>query len=217
MTVDDYSSGLNVRRHQNKLGTAISDSGTGGPRRRQPTEEVEHAAPVHFWSTFAACAIARAISAAPSTLVRCSSSNSLARCSWRHCWRIRFTSQLTSCCSRMTLLQPEGMAGQANQSCHPWIQYSRAARRPPARFCVSARHQRYAACDAERLHHRNRQASSQRHRRMHHAAPRLWHVAIVPGDDRMHSSAGAAARTMRKTKHRGIASVATDFMLNPIA
>ena len=37
MTVDDYPSGLNVRRHQNKLGTAISDSGTGGPRRRQPT------------------------------------------------------------------------------------------------------------------------------------------------------------------------------------
>ena len=35
MTVDDYPSGLNVRRHQNKLGTAISDSGTGGPRRRQ--------------------------------------------------------------------------------------------------------------------------------------------------------------------------------------
>jgi hypothetical protein len=35
MTVDDYSSGLNVIRHQNKLGTAISDSGTGGPRRRQ--------------------------------------------------------------------------------------------------------------------------------------------------------------------------------------
>jgi hypothetical protein len=37
MTVDDYSSGLNVRRHQNKLGTAISDSGTGAPCRRQPT------------------------------------------------------------------------------------------------------------------------------------------------------------------------------------
>ena len=35
MTVDDYSSGLNVRLHQNKLGTAISDSRTGGPRRRQ--------------------------------------------------------------------------------------------------------------------------------------------------------------------------------------
>jgi len=37
MAVDDYPSGLNARRHQNKLGTAISDSGTGGPRRRQPT------------------------------------------------------------------------------------------------------------------------------------------------------------------------------------
>ncbi len=37
MTVDDYSSGLNVRRHQNKLGTAMATAGTGGPRRRQPT------------------------------------------------------------------------------------------------------------------------------------------------------------------------------------
>ena len=35
MAVDDYPSGLNVRRHQNKLGTAISDSGTGAPCRRQ--------------------------------------------------------------------------------------------------------------------------------------------------------------------------------------
>jgi hypothetical protein len=34
MAVDDYPSGLNARRHQNKLGTAISDSGTGGPRWR---------------------------------------------------------------------------------------------------------------------------------------------------------------------------------------
>jgi Protein of unknown function (DUF1800) len=30
-----------------------------------------------------------------------------------------------------------GGAGQANQSCHPLIQYSRAARRPPARFCLA--------------------------------------------------------------------------------
>ena len=99
---------------RDKPGTAIGDSGDRrtAPDASQP-EEVEHAAPVHFWSTFAL------------------------GCSWRHCWRIRFTSQLTSCCSRMTLLQPEGMAGQANQSCHPLIQYSRAARRPPARFCLA--------------------------------------------------------------------------------
>jgi hypothetical protein len=41
--------------------------------------------------------------------------------------------QNASCCSRVTLLQ---WLGQANQSCHPLIQYSRAARRPPARFCL---------------------------------------------------------------------------------
>jgi hypothetical protein len=46
----------------------------------------------------------------------------------------------------------------------------------------------------KRQHHRNRQASSERHRRTHHAAPRLWHVAIVPGDDRMHLWLGQAAR-----------------------
>ena len=47
---------------------------------------------------------------------------------------------------------------------------------------------------AKRQHHRNRQASSERHRRTHHAARRLWHVAIVPGDDRMHLRLGQAAR-----------------------
>ena len=34
----------------------------------------------------------------------------------------------------------------------------------------------------------------QRHRRTHHAARRLWHVAIAPGDDRMHLRLGQAAR-----------------------
>ena len=48
------------------------------------------------------------------------------------------------------------------------------------------------SCDAERLHHRNRQASSAR--RTHHAARRLWHVAIVSSDDRMHLRLGQAAR-----------------------
>jgi hypothetical protein len=79
MTVDDYSSGLNVRRHQNKLGTAISDSGTGGPRRRQQ--------------------IGSEARRAGSFLVDLRARMFLAT------WRIRFTSQLTSCCSRMTLLQ----------------------------------------------------------------------------------------------------------------
>ena len=37
------------------------------------------------------------------------------------------------------------------------------------------------------------------------------------GDDRMHFRLGKQHGTMRKTKHRGLASVATDFMLNLIA
>jgi hypothetical protein len=40
----------------------------------------------------------------------------------------------------------------------------------------------------------NRQASPQRHRRTHHAAPRLRHLAIVPGDDRMYLRLGQTAR-----------------------
>src|SRR6266536_1558975 len=48
--------------------------------------------------------------------------------------------------------------------------------------------------DAERQHYRNRQAPPERHRRTHHAARRLWHVAIAPGDDRMHLRLGQAAR-----------------------
>ena len=39
---------------------------------------------------------------------------------------------------------------------------------------------------------------------------------IASGDDRMHTSAGARqqAYDAQQTKHRGLASVATDFMLN---
>jgi len=48
-------------------------------------------------------------------------------------------------------------------------------------------------------------------------ASRLWHVAIAPGDGRVHFRMGQAACTMRKTKHRGIARVAADFLLNLIA
>src|ERR1700751_2699829 len=87
MAVDDYPSGLNARRHQNKLGTAINNSGTGGPRRRPANPRK--------WST-----PRRFIFGRPSPLALLRYSR----------WRIRFTSQLTSCCSRMTLLQPEGMA-----------------------------------------------------------------------------------------------------------
>jgi hypothetical protein len=49
----------------------------------------------------------------------------------------------------------------------------------------------------------------------HHAARRLRHVAIATGDDRMHIPLGQAAR--HHAKHRGIASVAADFLLNLIA
>ena len=54
----------------------------------------------------------------------------------------------------------------------------------------------------ERQHHLNRQASPQRHRRTHHAAPRLWHVAIVPGDDRMHLRLGQEIRPPASTNSR---------------
>src|SRR5262249_29232254 len=40
----------------------------------------------------------------------------------------------------------------------------------------------------------NRQASPERHRWTHHAAPRLRHVAILPGDDRMRLRLGQVAR-----------------------
>ena len=42
-------------------------------------------------------------------------------------------------------------------------------------------------------------------------------VAIVSGNDRMHLRLGKQHATMRKTKHRGLARVATDFLLNLIA
>ena len=43
-------------------------------------------------------------------------------------------------------------------------------------------------------------------------------MAIVSSDDRMHLRLGQAARrNWRKSKHRGLASVSTDFMLNLIA
>ena len=45
----------------------------------------------------------------------------------------------------------------------------------------------------------------------------IWHVAIAPGDGRVHFGWGKQHGTMRKTKHRGIARVAADFLLNLIA
>ena len=46
----------------------------------------------------------------------------------------------------------------------------------------------------------------------------LWPVAIVAGDDRMHLRLGSKQHgTMHKTKHRGIAAVPADFLLNLIA
>jgi hypothetical protein len=109
MTVDDYSSGLNVRRHQNKLGTAISDSGTGGPRRRQQIGgEARRAG--SFLVDLRARMFLAALLAHP----------------------IHFSIDVLLLTHDAT-----PVAGQANQSCHPLIQYSRAARRPPARFCLA--------------------------------------------------------------------------------
>jgi hypothetical protein len=42
--------------------------------------------------------------------------------------------------------------------------------------------------------HQNRQDPHERHRRAHHTASRLWHVAITPGDGRVHLRLGQAAR-----------------------
>ena len=39
----------------------------------------------------------------------------------------------------------------------------------------------------------------------------------MPGDDRMHLRLGKQHGTIRKTKHRGMASVTADFLLNLIA
>ena len=69
-------------------GRELATAGPADRAGRQPTRGSGEPAPVHFWSAFAACAFARAISAAHrGTLIRCSSSCSLARCSWRPCWR----------------------------------------------------------------------------------------------------------------------------------
>jgi len=109
MTVDDYSSGLNVRRHQNKLGTAISDSRTGGPRRRQQIGSGARRAG-SFLVDLRARRFLAALLAHP----------------------IHFSIDVLLLTHDAT-----PVAGQANQSCHPLIQYSRAARRPPARFCLA--------------------------------------------------------------------------------
>ena len=39
-----------------------------------------------------------------------------------------------------------------------------------------------------------RQATAERDRRTHHTVPGLRHIAIMPGDDRMHLRLGQAAR-----------------------
>lgn len=56
-----------------------------------------------------------------------------------------------------------------------------------------SRHRRDAACDTEPGRHQNRQEPQQRHRRTHHAASGIWHVAIAPGDGRVHFRMGQAA------------------------
>ncbi|MGY4436186.1 hypothetical protein ACVWWO_008663 [Bradyrhizobium sp. F1.13.1] len=63
--------------------------------------------------------------------------------------------------------------------------------------------------------HQNRQDPQQRHRRANHAASGLRNVAIAPGECIF--GWGKQHGTMRKTKHRGIARVTADFLLNLIA
>ena len=70
---------------------------------------------------------------------------------------------------------------------------------------------------AQNQHHLDRQASPQRHRRTHHAARGLQHIAIVPGDDQCIFGSGKQHGTMRKTKHHGTGAVAAEFLLNLIA
>ena len=57
----------------------------------------------------------------------------------------------------------------------------------------SSRHRRDAACDTEPGRHQNRQDPQQRHRRTNHAASGVRHVAIAPGDGRVHFRMGQAA------------------------
>ena len=76
---------------------------------------------------------------------------------------------------------------------------------------------RDAACDTEPGRHQNRQDPQQRQRRTNHAASGIWHVAITPGEGRVHLRMGKQHGTMRKTKHRGIGRVVADFLLNLIA
>ncbi len=50
-----------------------------------------------------------------------------------------------------------------------------------------------ASRDAEQYRQQNRQNPQQRHRRTNHTASGVWHVAITPGDDRVHLRLGQAA------------------------
>ncbi len=74
-----------------------------------------------------------------------------------------------------------------------------------------------AACDTEPGRHQNRQEPQQRHRPTNHAASRVRHVAVAPGDGRMHFRMGQTAWHHAQDQHRGLARVAADFQLNLIA
>jgi hypothetical protein len=112
MTVDDYSSGLNVRRHQNKLGTAIGDRGTGGPRRRQQTRGsggrragsfLVDRRRLRFYKNYIGCP--EHLNPLQQFVITC---RVFLAALLAH--PIQFS--MTSCCSRMTLLQAEGMAAK---------------------------------------------------------------------------------------------------------
>ena len=65
--------------------------------------------------------------------------------------------------------------------------------------------------------HQDRQAAQECDRCAHDPPHRLPDLPDLPQNGRMHLGWGKQHGTMRKTKHRGTAAVAADFMLNLIA
>ena len=65
--------------------------------------------------------------------------------------------------------------------------------------------------------HQNRQDPHQRHRRTNHAAFGIWHVAITPGDGRVHLRMGQAAWHHAQDQTSWHRSRPADFLLNLIA
>ena len=113
----------------------------------------------------------------------------------------------------------EAMLKASTQSRRPPTSRPVRTRRtiPPIMSPIFAPSASDAACDTEPGRHQNRQDPHQRHRRTNHAAFGIWHVAITPGDGRVHLRMGQAAWHHAQDQTTGIARVAADFLLNLIA